>query len=155
VFTHPVAGLVVAAALITVQTMFGEITELLNDAGGSITGTCYVVLAALLVPSLVAGRGPLAWVLATRPLRFVGERSYSLYLIQIVVAVTLAGAIPQLAPHRTLTAVAVTIGGLLAADLLYRWVEVPMIDVGRRIIARRRAKAAPVAAVAEPALTAA
>ena len=40
------------------------------------------------------------------------------------------GAIPQLGIHRTLTAIGVTIGSLLAADLLYRWVEVPMIDVG-------------------------
>jgi peptidoglycan/LPS O-acetylase OafA/YrhL len=153
-FTHPVVGLVVAAALIAVQTMFGEIAAFLHDEGGSITGTCYILLAALLVPSLVAG-GPLAWVLSLAPLRFIGERSYSLYLMQGVVAVALAGAIPQFAPHRTLTAVAVTIVGLLAADLLYRWVEVPMIDVGRRIIARRRAKkaeAAPVAEVAEPAM---
>ncbi|WIY02386.1 acyltransferase [Amycolatopsis mongoliensis] len=139
VFTHPVAGLVVAAALITVQTTFGEISELLSDEHGVVTSTVYILLAALLVPSLVAG-GPLAWVLSLRPMRFIGERSYSLYLMQGVIAVALAGAIPQFAPHRTLTAVAVTFVGLLAADLLYRWVEIPMIDVGRRIIARRRAK---------------
>jgi peptidoglycan/LPS O-acetylase OafA/YrhL len=153
VFTHPAVGLVVAAALIAVQTMFGEITAFLHDDGGSITGTVYALLAALLVPSLVAGGGPLAWVLSRRPMRFVGERSYSLYLMQGVVAVVVAGAIPQFAPHRTLTAVAVTIVGLLAADLLYRWVEVPMIDVGRRIIARRRAKKIePAAEAPEPAL---
>jgi peptidoglycan/LPS O-acetylase OafA/YrhL len=156
VFTHPAVGLVVAAALVAVQTMFGEIAELLSDEGGSITGTLYILLAALLVPSLVAGGGPLVWILSRRPMRFIGERSYSLYLMQGVVAVAVAGAIPQFAPHRTLTAVAVTIVGLLAADLLYRWVEVPMIDVGRRVIARRRAKqAAPVTEVAEPALAAA
>ncbi|GLY44021.1 hypothetical protein Amsp01_100440 [Amycolatopsis sp. NBRC 101858] len=48
-----------------------------------------------------------------------------------------------------------TIVGLPAADLLYRWAEVPMIDVGRRIITRRRAektKTEPAAEVAEPAL---
>ncbi|WP_103353685.1 acyltransferase [Amycolatopsis sp. CA-128772] len=152
-FTHPGTGLVVAAALIAVQTQFGEIAAFLHDDGGSITGTGYILLAALLVPSLVAGRGPLAWILSRRPMRFVGERSYSLYLMQGVVALALAGAIPQFAPHRTLTAVAVTIAGLLAADLLYRWVEVPMIDVGRRIIARRRAKKiTPSPEVTEPAL---
>jgi peptidoglycan/LPS O-acetylase OafA/YrhL len=153
-FTHPAAGFVVAAALIAVQTMFGEITALLHDDGGSITGTIYVLLAALLVPSLVAG-GPLARVLALAPMRFIGERSYSLYLMQGVVAMALAGAIPQFGPRRTLTAVAVTIVGLLAADLLYRWVEVPMIEAGRRIIVWRRARKAerePVAEVTEPAL---
>ncbi|MBE8525629.1 acyltransferase [Amycolatopsis sp. H6(2020)] len=156
-FTHPLVGFVVAAALIAVQITLGELVDLLHDEGGAITVTIYIVLVALLVPSLVAGGGPLAWVLSLRPMRFIGERSYSLYLLQGVVAVALAGAIPQFGPHRTLTAVAVTIVGLLAADVLYRWVEAPMIDVGRRIIARRRAKkaeAARVADVAEPALAA-
>jgi peptidoglycan/LPS O-acetylase OafA/YrhL len=83
-------------------------------------------------------------------MRFVGERSYSLYLVQAVISMAVAGAIPQFATRGTLTAVAVAIVALLAADLLYRWVEVPMIDVGRRIIARRRAKKAD--AAAEPAL---
>ncbi|MCR6484555.1 acyltransferase [Amycolatopsis sp. OK19-0408] len=153
VFTHPVVGLVVAAALIAVQTEFGEITAFLHDEGGSITGTGYVLLAALLVPSLVAG-GPLAWVLSLKPMRFIGERSYSLYLVQLVIASVLGGAIPQFAPQRTMTAIAVTVVGLMAADLLYRWVELPMIDVGRRIIERRRAKkkAAPAAETTEPAL---
>lgn len=153
IFTHPAVGLVVAAALITVQTTFDEIAAFLHDEGGSITGTGYVLLAALLVPSLIAG-GPLAWVLSRRPMRFVGERSYSLYLVQLVIAAALAGAIPQFAPRRTLTAIAVTVVGLMAADLLYRWVEVPMIDVGRRIITRHRAKKT-VAEVGEPALAAA
>jgi len=150
VFTHPVTGLVVAAALIAVQIGFAEIAAFLHDDGGSITGTGYVLLAALLVPSLVAGTGPVAWILSRRPLRFVGERSYSLYLMQGVVAMAVAGAIPQFTDDRTLTAAAVTIVGLLAADLLYRWVEVPMIDLGRRIIARRRARKTVPAA--EPAL---
>nr|WP_254896907.1 acyltransferase family protein [Amycolatopsis sp. Hca4] len=153
VFTHPVAGLVVAAALVAVQTMFTEIAAFLHDDGGSITGTGYILLVALLLPSLVSGTGPLAWLLSRRPMRFVGERSYSLYLMQNIASVVVAGAIPQFTQDRTLTAVAVTVAGLLAADLLYRWVEVPMIDVGRRIIERRRAKKA--AAADEPALAAA
>jgi peptidoglycan/LPS O-acetylase OafA/YrhL len=148
-FMHPLVGLVVAAALITVQITLRDISKLLHDDGSSIIGTIYILLAALLVPSLVAGGGPLAWMLSLRPMRFIGERSYSLYLIQSVVGVSLAAAIPQFGPLRTLTAVAVTIVGLMAADLLYRWVEIPMIDVGRRIIARRRAKKAEAAPMAE------
>ncbi|WP_091319368.1 acyltransferase family protein [Amycolatopsis tolypomycina] len=150
VFTRPAVGLLVAATLVTVQIMFKEITAFLHDDGGSITGTGYVLLVALLVPSLVTGRGPLAWTLSLRPMRFVGERSYSLYLVQAVASMAVAGAIPRFATRGTLTAVAVAIVALLAADLLYRWVEVPMIDAGRRIIARRRAKKANPAA--EPAL---
>lgn len=156
VFTHPVAGVVVAAALVAVQTGIVEISAFLHDDGATITGTLYVLLVALLLPSLVAGSGPVAWLLSRRPMRFVGARSYALYLVEGIVATVLGAAIPQFTSRHTLTAVAVTVAGLLAADLLHRWVEVPMIDVGRRFVARRRArKAAPAAEVPEPALTAA
>jgi peptidoglycan/LPS O-acetylase OafA/YrhL len=155
VFTHPVAGLAVAVTLVTVQIGFVDIAAFLHDDGGSITGTGYVLLVALLVPSLVAGAGPVAWILSRRPMRFVGARSYSLYLMDGVIAMGLAGAIPQFASRRTLTAVAVTVAGLLAADLLHRWVEVPMIDAGRRVIARRRAtKAGPAGETADSVETA-
>jgi peptidoglycan/LPS O-acetylase OafA/YrhL len=109
-----------------VQLIFDERTVLLHDDGGAITGTCHIVLAALLVPSLIAG-GPLAWVLALPPMRFIGERSCSLYLMQGIVAVTIT-ALP-------------------AADLLYRWMELPMLETGRRA-----AKTGPAAEAAEPAL---
>jgi peptidoglycan/LPS O-acetylase OafA/YrhL len=46
---------------------------------------------------------------------------------------------------RTMTAVVVTIVSLLMADLLYRWLELPMINVGKRLIARRRRSARPAA----------
>src|SRR5207248_9740815 len=63
------------------------------------------------------------------------------YPLSLHDALPISGAIPQLGIHRTLTAIGVTIGSLLAADLLYRWVEVPMIDVGRRIVAWRKERA--------------
>lgn len=136
VFTHPAVGLVVAAVLVAVQMYVYDIGALLHDEGNVFTVFGYVVLAALLIPSLVAG-GPLAWVLSLPPMRFVGERSYALYLVQQLVAAVVAAAIPQFGPHRTLTAVAVTLAGLVVADVLYRWVELPMIEVGRKIVNRR------------------
>jgi peptidoglycan/LPS O-acetylase OafA/YrhL len=140
VFTRPAVGIVVAALLVTVQITCTDISSFLGDDDGTVAGTTYVVLAALLIPSLIAG-GPLTWVLSRAPMRFIGERSYSLYLFQQVAAVALAGTLPQFGAHRTLTAIAVTIVGLLAADLLYRWVELPMIEVGRKLIARRQGRA--------------
>ena len=142
VFTHPAVGIVVAAALVAVQMYIYEIGAFFHDEGNVYTVLGYVVLAALLVPSLVAGGSPLTWVLSLAPMRWIGERSYALYLIQQLAAAVVAAALPQFGTHRNLTAVAVTIAGLLMADVLYRWVELPMIDVGRRIIARRQERRA-------------
>ncbi|MGW4484394.1 acyltransferase family protein [Amycolatopsis sp. NPDC004368] len=134
-FTHPAAGIVVAAAIVVTQVFFTDLTAALHDDGGVALGTTYAVLVALLLPSLVAG-GPPAKLLSITPLRFIGERSYSLYLIQSIAGWTLAGLVPQLAHPRTLTAVGVTAVALLMADLLYRWVELPMIALGRRVTAK-------------------
>ncbi|WP_255637651.1 acyltransferase [Amycolatopsis sp. DSM 110486] len=134
--THPVAGVVVAAVIVVVQVFFTDLTVALHDDGGVAVGTAYAVLVALMLPSLVAG-GPLSRLLSLKPLRFIGERSYSLYLIQSIAGWTLAGLVPQLAHPRTLTAVGVTAVALLMADLLYRWVELPMIALGRRVTAKR------------------
>jgi peptidoglycan/LPS O-acetylase OafA/YrhL len=136
--THPACGVVLLAAVAVLQIHLGDIEAALRDGG--VTGvTCYSVLIALLIPSLVAG-GPVARLLSLAPFRFVGERSYSLYLLQGVAAIAVAATIPQLAPHRTLTAVAVTLAAMAMADLLYRWVELPMIEVGRRIVKLRRVR---------------
>lgn len=118
------------------QVFFTDLTVALHDDGGVAVGTAYAVLVALLLPSLLAG-GPLSRLLSVKPLRFLGERSYSLYLIQSIAGWMLAGLVPQLAHPRTLTAVGVTAVALLMADLLYRWVELPMIALGRRVTAKR------------------
>ncbi|MFC7545427.1 acyltransferase family protein [Plantactinospora sp. GCM10030261] len=97
----------------------------------------YAAGAALLLPALLA-RHPVSWLLGSRPMVFVGERSYSLYLVQIMAATTVSALVPAIAQHGTRYLVVVVFVGLLAADLLYRWVELPMIEVGRRLAARQR-----------------
>ncbi len=138
VFTHPVASVPVLAALVLVQTNLTKIEAVLGD-GGTTGVLVYAVLAALLITSLIP-RGPIAWFFSTPPMRFIGERSYSVYLLQGIVSTVVAGSIPQLGTARTLTAVGVTIAALIVADVLYRWVEVPMIDVGRKLVARRKTR---------------
>lgn len=138
VFTHPVVGLVMAAVLVAVQMYVFEISAFFHDEGSIYTVLGYVVIAALLVPSLVAGGNPLTWALSLAPMRWIGERSYALYLVQQLVAVVVISTFPMFGQQRALTALAVTIVGLLVADLLYRWVELPMIELGRRVIARRQ-----------------
>ena len=69
---------------------------------------------------------------------FVGERSYSLYLVQYLAMTTVIALVPSYAGHSTRLFVATTVLGLLAADLLYRWVEQPMIGVGRLFSGQRK-----------------
>lgn len=142
-FTHPATGALLVAAIVLVQTHLAEISDVVGDRTGSVGVQLFVVLVCLLIPSLLAGRGPITWLLYRAPLRFVGERSYSLYLVQGIAGILIAAAIPQLTPPRTLTAVAVTTTALLIADVLHRWIEIPAIDLGRRTIARLKKRNLP------------
>jgi peptidoglycan/LPS O-acetylase OafA/YrhL len=139
VFTHPIASFVLLAVLVVLQIHVTDIEAYFQD-GGTVGGTTYAVLVALFITSLIP-RGPIAWLFSTPPMRFIGERSYSVYLLQGVAATVVALSIPQLAAHRTLTAVVVTVVALLVSDVLYRWVEVPMIEAGRKVVAWRKTRA--------------
>jgi peptidoglycan/LPS O-acetylase OafA/YrhL len=108
----------------------------------------YGLLSAMLLVVLVSP-GPLRRLLATKPMRFVGERSYSLYLLQGPVHFAVIQAIPPLAEHRMISALTVFAVGLAIADLIHRWVEQPMIDTGKKLIARRQERKALRAAEAE------
>ncbi len=130
--THPVTATVVILGFGVVQacaqfwpTRFGQ---------ESLIG-CYALAATVLLPALLS-RSVLARGLGLRPLVFVGERSYSLYLIQSIASRVAGGLVPALGHRSTGFFVATTVVALLAADLMYRWVELPMIEVGRRLAAR-------------------
>jgi peptidoglycan/LPS O-acetylase OafA/YrhL len=91
----------------------------------------YGLSVCLLIPAVI-GNGLPNRLLSSRPFIFVGERSYSLYLIQISVAEAVSG----FAIWRQWNfefAVMVFLAGLVAADVLYRYLEKPMIRVGRRL----------------------
>ena len=68
---------------------------------------------------------------------FIGDRSYSLYLVQGVAGVVAASVVPAFGSGSTATAVAVAVTGLFMADARYRGVELPFIAVGRRWVAWR------------------
>ncbi|WCO68503.1 acyltransferase family protein [Iamia majanohamensis] len=99
------------------------------------------VLGAAVVAGSVVGReGALARALGPRPLRWVGERSYGLYLyswpLQVVLAAQgLAGAA---------LAAATTAGAFAAATVSFRYLEVPVRRDGlRALLPRRRDADAP------------
>jgi peptidoglycan/LPS O-acetylase OafA/YrhL len=94
----------------------------------------YALAVAMLLPAVVAP-GPVRWLLSRRPMAFLGERSYSIYLVQNLAQGLILLAIPAVTGLGR--AVPVALVAVLFAHGLYRWVERPMIQKGRRIIARR------------------
>lgn len=94
-------------------------------------------LAVCLLLTTVVGPGPTRWLLSRRPMAFVGERSYSLYLVQAFAHSAAVGLVPVVAGQRWPYAALVTwVVGVLIADLLYRWVEQPLIRIGKRFAKR-------------------
>lgn len=92
------------------------------------------VLVALLVPG-----SPIARVLDVAPLRWVGVRSYGIYLWHWPVVVLLAAALPwprEGGPAWTLGGIALVVT-VVAAALSYRFVERPIRRDGYRAVARR------------------
>ncbi|MGE0660955.1 MAG: acyltransferase family protein [Reyranellaceae bacterium] len=106
----------------------------------------YLALFALLVFGLGEERGLVARALASPPMRFLGEISYSLYLIHwlamgaSVKLWTLAFGPPQGGWTLVVAAIA-TIVSLVAATGLYRLVEAPARQAVRRFLARQKAPA--------------
>lgn len=140
--TNPVAQVFVAIAFTSVHVSLKPVAAFMNETGG-IQGHVWIIpmyapATALLLASLVAP-GPVTDFLSTKPMQFVGERSYALYLVQTIAAMGVALVLPALSGLSQ--AVAVTAVGLALASVLCRTVEIPMIDLGRRVITRQRAQA--------------
>ncbi len=108
------------------------VPTLVRIAGGEplvILGYGFAV--GLIMPSLVL-LPALGRLFGGRFLTWVGERSYSLYLVQGLAGWLVAMAVPVFGPPRLLSALAVVIASTLIADLVYRGVELPFIQLGRR-----------------------
>jgi peptidoglycan/LPS O-acetylase OafA/YrhL len=95
----------------------------------------YALAVGLLLPAIVAP-GPPRWLLSRRPMVFLGERSYSIYLVQTIAQSLVVFAVPMITgPPRGIIVVAVA---TLLAHACYRWVERPMIARGRQLQHGRR-----------------
>ncbi|MFS8103246.1 acyltransferase [Lentzea alba] len=156
--TKPVAQVIVSIGFVGVQLSLKPISHHLDGFNG-ITGhvmviPMYAVATAVLLAALV-GPGPVTGFLSTKPMQYVGERSYSLYLVQTIAATVAAFFWPALSGVGQ--SAVVTAMGLALAGVLHKTVEIPMIDLGRRVIARQRVRAqqgapqAPTPQSAEPA----
>jgi len=147
--TRPWLGFVFLPLLIAVQlSSVWQVGRTGTDTSAVIS---YGLVMCLLLPSLLGG-GPLVRFFSTKPMKFIGERSYSIYLVQQFAAMFVMATFPMFRIERTFTAFVVTAVAIMIADLLFRWVEQPMIEVGRKLVARldRRTAAKKNAQVIEP-----
>jgi peptidoglycan/LPS O-acetylase OafA/YrhL len=108
-----------------------QLTGLVNRFGEARAIPFYGLSLCLLLLT-VLGPGVVRAAMSTRPMVFVGRRSYSLYLVQFlmgtVVSIFLPAFFAEASPQR---AIAIWVASVVVADQLYRWVEKPMISVGR------------------------
>ncbi|MBC3839485.1 acyltransferase [Streptacidiphilus sp. 4-A2] len=132
--THPLAG---AGLLVGFLCLHMSIPGLVGRLGGEPPVIfLYGLAVALLLPSLL-GPGIGRWLFSLRPLVFVGERSYGLYLFQFLAGAMLFALVPGVRGEPgVLAATLVALAALAVADLTHRRVEQPMIGLGRRLTRR-------------------
>lgn len=116
---------------------------------------------ALLVPLLHVDRGLLAEWLTSRPMQFLGQISYSVYMVHFFILLTADTVLKRLLPPHpgaagwpdlplwpgTLVSLGLAVVVVAAAILTWRFVEEPGRAFGRRVVARRFPGAAGVAAM--------
>lgn len=127
----PWVGVVALAALIWMATWLDE-TSPFTYRGGLVLGT---VLAALVVWAATLPGARLGRMLDARPLRWVGRRSYGLYLWHwpaLILIDALIGTTPAARAFPLLPAVLALIASVIAAVLSFRYVEQPIRRHGLR-----------------------
>ncbi|WP_243859437.1 acyltransferase family protein [Amycolatopsis arida] len=126
--TRPAVAVLVALGFVALQLTIVPLRDALGGGWRAIVPV-YAVAVALLLVAVVAP-GPVRRALESRPMVFLGRRSYSLYLSQSMAASAVSTVIPG---PSTVQAVAVSLFALGMACALYRWVERPAIRHGRRL----------------------
>jgi peptidoglycan/LPS O-acetylase OafA/YrhL len=111
------------------------LTLLAALAVAKVAGDDLVWAAAFTVMILLAClKGPLGTFLGHGPSLFFGRISYSLYLIHFPILMTLVYALHPVAPLALAVLLAPTVS-ILAAVAMYRWIELPGMEQGRRMAA--------------------
>ena len=97
----------------------------------------------LLILTLASGRGPLAALLATRPLVALGEASYSLYILHVPLMILWLKGLGHVAQGRLIGRPACTAAFLVAAVaaslLCHRYIERPLQKATLSMLRRRHA----------------
>lgn len=130
--THPVVPVAAALGVLLAMARLRDGLDLTYRGG---IATVALATALLLVGLVVRRGGPVRAVLVARPVVWLGERSYGVYLWHWPVLVLLRGAFPDSSGMlRGALTIYVT---LAAASLSWRYVERPILRHGFRGAARR------------------
>ncbi|CAN5292895.1 acyltransferase family protein [soil metagenome] len=131
-----IAGPVAALGLVAIAILLPGDSPIVYRGG--LVGVA--LLTAVVIASLLVPASPLAWLLELAPFRWVGKRSYGLYLWHWPVFVLVVAALPDWSRDGlagwSLGGVALVIT-MLAAALSYRFVEQPIRRNGFRAAGRR------------------
>jgi len=131
--THPVAGAVLLVGVVCLHLSIPRMVAHFHSELPPIF--LYGLAIALLIPSLL-GPGLGRVLLTLRPLVFIGERSYGLYLFQFLAGSLAAVLAPDVTRYTPLSAAIVALVSLAVADLTHRRLEEPMIQIGRKLTKR-------------------
>lgn len=129
--TTPVAVLLIAA-------MIGWD---LGFESGSNVHIVFGFLTALLFPAVLVGPRWLSGLLSNKVMVYIGTRSYAIYLIHRIVKDVVDRVVSYgstSVPHELLHFILIVLGSLAAAEVMYRLVEQPMIQIGRRLASTSR-----------------
>lgn len=128
---NPFASFVLLSCVGVMQIYVIHIAAIAGGYGGGQGILLYGIVVAMFLPTLI-GNSPINAILKSRPFAYVGHRSYSLYLIQVLAWQAVVGIDPTMTPS-VAKAVLTSVVGLIFADSLYRWVEMPMISIGKQL----------------------
>jgi peptidoglycan/LPS O-acetylase OafA/YrhL len=137
-YRHAVRLAVTPVALVLIA---GLIAWDLTEENGSNVHILFSFLIALLIPAVLVGPRWLSGLLGNKVAVYIGTRSYAVYLIHrickgIVDRFVSYGS--HSVPHELLHYVLIVILSLIAAEVMYRVVEQPMIKLGRRLASTSR-----------------
>ncbi|GJH20540.1 acyltransferase family protein [Caballeronia novacaledonica] len=110
------------------QTRVGDFKKALGDASlANLYGLAVVILLPAVLGPNLPGR-----ILASKPMVFIGERSYSMYLTQVVVSQMVTGFAPW-REHGWAYVAQIVVLSMVVSDAMLRYVEKPAKRVGEHI----------------------
>jgi peptidoglycan/LPS O-acetylase OafA/YrhL len=137
--SRPTAGWVLAAAVAAVLLGANLPTD------GAWTYVVLAPLVALLVVHLVHGSSAVTRALSRKPMRWLGRRSYGIYLIHPLALTVVTKAVPGAIPgHLLWVGLGCLLLTLAASEAAHRLVERPCIRWGREWSARSAVDRVPV-----------
>lgn len=127
--THPLAMPFVLAMFIPVHVWVGGIVFASGDDWTALS--IYAVAAAVLMVS-VLHCNPVQWLLSRKPLQFVGERGYAVYLVHGMAGSMVYSLAPAAEARSVTRTLIIMVVAVILADALYRFVELPSAKLGQR-----------------------